>query len=225
MTRPHGLALALLLVTPAAAAQTDPPSPPAARAVDEGIPAEGEIRIGDEVAEGTTVRRAISRFVVVAPVASVASVMTDFGRYTEILPRLTESRIVRRTRAGTEVYLQVSLSPSPGFLWSRMRLQVRRGAERVEIVGASLEGNLDRFDFVTRLETVPGDPTRTLVTCRMLTIPQLPFPSSVFTRENRDALGTFANHLRARVASLTPPAPASPPPAATASATGAARPS
>jgi hypothetical protein len=205
MHRALALSLSVLLLAPTASAQ-DAGAPPA-------LPEGPEIQLSDEPAEGTTVRRGVSRFVVRAPMATVVRELTDFGRYTEVIPRVTESRVVRRTRAGTEVYLQVSLGANLGVLWSRVRLQVQRAPARVVIDGVSLEGNVDRFELNTRIEPVPGDAERTLVECRMLSVPQLPFPSSVFTRENRDALSTMANRFRARV-EAPPAAPVAPVPAA-----------
>lgn len=219
MNRSLALALAALLAASPAAAQTEPAP------IDATLPNGPEILLADEAVEGTTVRRGVSRFTVRAPMSVVAREFTDFGNYTQIIPRVAESRVVRRTRAGTEVYMQVRLGQNLGVLWSRLRLSVRRTAAAVEVSGTSIEGNVDRFELATRIEPMPDDPERTLITCRMLSVPQLPFPSSVFTRENRAALSTLANRLRTRVEGATqPPAqpaqPAQPP--VTAAATAAA---
>lgn len=223
MNRHLPIALSLVLAASRASAQTDPAPAPT-------LPADGEVVVSDEPAEGTTVRRGVSRFIVRAPMAAVAREMTDFGNYTQILPRVSESRVVRRTRAGTEVYMQVRLGANLGVLWSRMRLVVRRAPTSVAIEGTSLEGNVDRFELSTRIEQVPDDPTRTLITCRMLSVPQLPFPSTVFTRENRDAMATLANRFRNRIEAPAPapeaPATPAPPPATppTVAASAPARP-
>lgn len=210
------ITLSLLLAASRAWAQEAPA---------ETLPALGEVRVSDEAVEGTTVRRGVSRFIVRAPMAAVAREFTDFGNYTQIMPRISESRVVRRTRAGTEVYMQVRLGANLGVLWSRLRLSVRRAPALVEITGTSLEGNVDRFELATRIEPVPDDPSRTLITCRMLTVPQLPFPSTVFTRENREALSTMANRFRTRIeapAPAAPEAPAAPAPPPAQPATAAA---
>lgn len=193
-----------------AEAQVDPTP-----AAPQGI----EIQLSDEAAEGTNVRRGVARYLVAAPMADVVRAFTDYPHYTELLPHVTTSRVVRRTRAGTEVYLQVDLGGNLGALWSRVRVSVQRAPQRVTVAGAGLEGNLDRFEFAARIEPSAGDPSHTLVECRMLSIPQLPFPSTVFSRENRQALATMANTLRNRMAALTPapvapvaqPAPTTPP--------------
>ncbi|MEZ4391783.1 MAG: SRPBCC family protein [Polyangiales bacterium] len=198
-------------------------APSTARAQVDPAPPQGiEIQLSDEAAEGTNVRRGVSRYLVAAPMADVVRAFTDYPHYTELLPHVTTSRVVRRTRAGTEVYLQVDLGGNLGALWSRVRVSVQRAPQRVTVTGAGLEGNLDRFEFAARIEPSPGDPAQTLVECRMLSIPQLPFPSTVFSRENRQALATMANTLRNRMAALSSaaaapaaqPAPTPPPAAA-----------
>ena len=199
------LATALALTT---AAGAQPPTPPTAT---PALPNGAEVELADEPAEGTTVRRGVSRFVVQAPMAEVVRAFMDYGHYTELLPQVTTSRVVRRTRAGTEVYLQVDLGGNLGALWSRVRVTVERTPGRVTFQGTSLEGNVERFEFSARIDPVEGDPARTLLECRMLSIPQLPFPSTVFTRENRRALTMMANRVRARMTPGAPETPVPPP--------------
>jgi hypothetical protein len=202
----RGATLATVLTLSAAAgAQTPTPTP------TPTLPTGAEIELGDEPAEGTTVRRGVSRFVVQAPMAEVVRAFMDYGHYTDLLPQVTTSRVVRRTRAGTEVYLQVDLGGNLGALWSRVRVTVERTPQRVTFQGTSLEGNVERFEFSARIDPVEGDPARTLLECRMLSIPQLPFPSTVFTRENRRALTMMANRVRARMSPGAPEAPVPPP--------------
>lgn len=186
------------------------PSPARAQVDPATLPPGAEIELRDEPAEGTTVRRGVSRFVVPAPMADVVRAFTDYPRYTELLPRVTTSRVVRRTRAGTEVYLQVNLGGNLGALWSRVRVSVQRAPQRVTVTGTNLDGNLDRFEFSAQIDAVAGDPARTLLECRMLSIPQLPFPSTVFTRENLHALSTMANLVRSRVSAPAPTVPEAP---------------
>lgn len=187
------------------------------------VPNGADVELSDEPAEGTTVRRGVSRFVVQAPMAEVVRAFMDFPHYTELLPQVTTSRVVRRTRTGTEVYLQVDLGGNLGALWSRVRVTVDRTPQRVTFQGTSLEGNVERFEFSARIDPVEGDPARTLLECRMLSIPQLPFPSTVFTRENRRALTMMANRVRTRMNPASPETPVPPPsvpgPAAPAAAT------
>jgi hypothetical protein len=191
-----------------AAAGAQPPTPPSAA---PSLPNGAEVELADEPVDGTTVRRGVSRFVVQAPMAEVVRAFMDYGHYTELLPQVTTSRVVRRTRAGTEVYLQVDLGGNLGALWSRVRVTVDRTPQRVTFQGTSLEGNVERFEFSARIDPIEGDPARTLLECRMLSIPQLPFPSTVFTRENRRALTMMANRVRARMVPGAPEAPVPPP--------------
>jgi hypothetical protein len=134
----RGATLATVL-TLSAAAGAQPPTP----APTPTHPTGAEIELGDEPAEGTTVRRGVSRFVVQAPMAEVVRAFMDYGHYTDLLPQVTTSRVVRRTRAGTEVYLQVDLGGNLGALWSRVRVTVERTPQRVTFQGTSLEGNVE----------------------------------------------------------------------------------
>jgi hypothetical protein len=58
---------------------------------------------------------------------------------------------------------------------------------------------MDRFETRSVIERIPGPEARTRVVFEVLALPRLPFPSSVFTREMRDAARTVANNLRTRV--------------------------
>lgn len=197
-------------VAPSPATAPTAPAAPAAPAVEE--PA-----VADEPVDGTLVRMGRSEVVIHAPMEAVVRAMTDYTRYSEFMPRVRESRVVRRNRAMTDVYMQVPLGGSLGVIWALLRLDTRRTADRFQIDGLAVDSNMDRFETHTLIERVPGAEPRTRVTFRVLALPRLPFPSSVFTREMRDAARTVASNLRARVEraqALTAVAPAAPPAAA-----------
>ncbi len=172
------------------------------------------ITVTEVPVEGTLVRRGRSETIINAPMDVVVRAMTDYTRYSEFMPHVRESRVVRRNRGATDVYVQVPLGGSLGVIWALLRVDARRQADRVDLVGQTVDSNMDRFETRSVIERLPGPETRTRLVFEVLALPRLPFPSSVFTREMRDAARTVANNLRARVerqlAINTLPTPASP---------------
>jgi hypothetical protein len=198
-----GAAFAQTPETPARVASpsttvTTPSSTPAAPPVAVALPQPREISVSDEPVEGTLVRMGRSEVVIRAPMELVIRQMTDFAHYHEFMPRVRESRVVRRNRGATDVYMQVPLGGSLGVIWALLRLDARRSSGRFTLDGQAVDSNMDRFETHTVIEPVPGDPGATRLTFRMLALPRLPFPSSVFTREMRDASRTVTENLRAR---------------------------
>ncbi len=178
--------------TPPAAAPADAPS--------QQQPQEEPVIVSDAPVEGTLVRMGRSETVIHAPMEAVVRAITDYPRYAEFMPHVRESRVVRRNRSATDVYMQVPLGGSLGVIWALLRIDARRQADRFELVGQAVDSNMDRFETRSTLERLPGPEARTRVVFQVLALPRLPFPSSVFTREMRDAARTVANNLRVRVA-------------------------
>jgi hypothetical protein len=158
------------------------------------------VAVSDVSAEGTLVRMGRSETVIDAPMEMVVRAMTDFTSYSEFMPHVRESRIVRRNRGATDVYVQVPLGGSLGVIWALLRIDTQRQPNRVELRGHSVDSNMDRFDTHAVIERIEGSTPRTRLVFEVLALPRLPFPSSVFTREMRDAARTVSNNLRARVA-------------------------
>ena len=196
---------------PATAPTTAPAPAPA--------PAPELVTVTDVPVDGTLVRMGRSETVIRAPMDMVVRALTDFPRYNEFIPHVRESRVVRRNRSATDVYLQVPLGGSLGVIWALLRIDARRQPDRFTLNGQAVDSNMDRFETRSLIERLPGDVPRTRVVFEVLALPRLPFPSSVFTREMRDAARTVATNLRARVerqvalSAVAPPvaAPAVPP--------------
>lgn len=198
--------------TPPDAALVDAPTPSAASprssifadtdagavAADAGPPE--AVTASLEEVPGLSVRRGRSDTVIDAPFEVVSRAVTDFPNYNTFMPHVRDVRVVRRNRADTDIYLQVPLRGELGTVWALVRVNVRRTAGRLELVGHAIDGNMDRFESTTLLERVPGPTPRTRMSFTILAMPRLPFPSSVFSRENLGAARTVANNLRARIA-------------------------
>lgn len=192
---------------PLAAAQPAPAAPttvapaPAAPAAEPAAapPAAPEIVVTSEEVAGVPVRRGTAETVIRAPMEAVVQAMTDYGRYAEFLPHVRESRVVRRNRALTDVYLQVPINASLGVVWALLRVNARRGPNQVELVGESVDGNMDRFETRCVLERVEGDTPATRMRFSLLALPRLPLPSSVFSREMANSARRVADTVRTRV--------------------------
>ncbi|MEZ4409972.1 MAG: hypothetical protein R3A52_26370 [Polyangiales bacterium] len=174
----------------------------------QAAPAEPVTAVMEEV-PGVAVRRGRAETVIAAPFERVAREMMNFAAYAEFMPHLRESRVVRRNRALTDVYMQVPLGRSLGVVWSLVQVRATRTRDRLELVGAAVEGNMDRFDTHVVVERMPDGATR--FEFSLLALPRLPFPNSVFSRENRDAARTVAYNVRARLAQATTVASAAAP--------------
>ncbi len=198
-------AVAPASAAPATAAASPTPAVTATNAPATNAPAtprapQAEVVTVTELpVEGTLVRRGRSETVINAPMDVVVRAMTDFSRYSEFMPHVRESRVVRRNRSATDVYVQVPLGGSLGVIWALLRVDARRQSDRFELVGQTVDSNMDRFETRSLIERLPGPETRTRLVFEVLALPRLPFPSSVFTREMRDAARTVAYNLRTRV--------------------------
>lgn len=201
--------LSVALGAGAASAQERPPEtpPPPATAAPStaqppAAPAAPPVTVSDVEVPGLNVRMGRSETVIHAPFEMVTRAMTDWPTYPEFMPHMREARVMRRNRNLTDLYVSVPLSSSLGVVWASLRLNVRRARDVVEIDGVALDGNVERFETRTVIERIPGPEPATRFTFHILAVPRLPFPSSVFTRENRHAASTVAHNVRARVETL-----------------------
>lgn len=161
-------------------------------------PAEEVVSSTEEV-PGIAARRGRAETIVNAPFEVVARALLDYARYNTFMPHVTEARVVRRNRAETDVYMQVPLRGQLGVMWSLVRVNAQRAPNRLELAGHAIDGNMERFESNTLIERLPGPTPRTRLVFTLLALPRLPFPASVFTRENVNASRTVAGNLRAQI--------------------------
>lgn len=205
-------------VAPASAAPATTAATPTNTATATNAPSAPQadvVTVTEVPVDGTLVRRGRSETIINAPMDVVARAMTDYSRYSEFMPHVRESRVVHRNRSATDVYVQVPLGGSLGVIWALLRVDARRQSDRLELVGQTVDSNMDRFETRSLIERLPGPEARTRLVFEVLALPRLPFPSSVFTREMRDAARTVAYNLRTRVErqlaiNTLPASPASP---------------
>lgn len=148
--------------------------------------------------EGSSISWGEARGVVEQPFERVLSVVQDYGNYNQFLPFRTSKVLARRGNKAM-VYLEVGVMKDTVTLWGQLRIGQIKSLGASKVIEASLiEGNVD--DFKARWELTPVDGgKRTRVDFRILVDPDLPLPSSVFTRENVKAARRAVRALRHRL--------------------------
>jgi len=135
------------------------------------------------VIPGFSIRAGGGMTVANAPLAVVKQIVTDYGHYSDFMPRFEKSRIVGKSGSNTDVYLQVAILHGAANVWAVTRFgpAVPDGAgERIEgrLQG---QGNVDDLRAVWRL--LPIDPDHTVVKLELFIVPSLPVPASLVTPE------------------------------------------
>jgi hypothetical protein len=95
--------------------------------------------------------------------------------------------------------MEVSVAKGAITLWGQLNIAERPEASNEHVVEASLlDGNIDAFNAQWKLTPVDGG-ARTLVVFRIYVDPDIPLPSSIFSRENERAAGQTLRALRVRL--------------------------
>lgn len=138
-----------------------------------------------------------------APFSEVRKVVVDFARYADFMPRFERSRIVRKSKEGVDVYLQVPILRGAATVWAVTRfeppIQVGRG-QRIE-GRMTDQGNVRDLRAVWHIQ--PIDENRTLLKLELLIVPKLPLPASVITPELEYAAEQAVTASRDRAESRT----------------------
>lgn len=118
-----------------------------------------------------------------APLADVKKVVTDFAHYSEFMPRFERSRVVRKSKEGVDVYLQVPILRGAATVWAVTRFQPPIPEGRGERIEGKMtdQGNVRDLRAVWHLQ--PVDENRTILKLELLIVPKLPLPASVVTPE------------------------------------------
>ncbi len=158
----------------------------------------GEIDIVSLPHPHTGVQLARASVIVDAPPAVAMRIVTDYARYQEFLPSFRASRVLSRRGNNAIVYLEARAVHNTATIWAQLRIFERRPEGATQIIeGRMMQGNVARMD--ARWEVTPiDDGTRTLVTFQFLIDPDLPFPDSVVTEENRRVTRRAVDALRRR---------------------------
>lgn len=154
---------------------------PSAAGTPAAQPATSDVEERTVRVEGTDVQAGIVVGEIEAPFATVSATLLDFGSYRQFLPRITESRVVRRRRGENDVYLRAELLEGLGTVWSLQRFTVTRATGSLLIVGTSVDGTMRRFDVRIEASEIAGT-GRTRLAVQLLGLPPFPLPTSYLTR-------------------------------------------
>lgn len=136
------------------------------------------------------------------PIEDVFPIVVDYANYVQFMPNFTKSRVLAQRGNRARIYIEVSVAKGAITLWGQLNIAERPESEQVRIVEANLlEGNVDAFSAVWHLTPIDGG-IRTRVSFRIRVDPDIPLPSSIFSRENERAAGRTVRALQARVAEV-----------------------
>lgn len=136
---------------------------------------------------GTEIKAGGAMASVNAPLATVREVVTDYGRYTALSPRIEKSKVVAKKDGRTDVMLQVAILKGAATPWALTRFTPpqREGAAGERIESRMVEGSVNDLRLVWHLR--PVDDTHTLVKLELLIVPKLPLPGKLVTPDAAQA--------------------------------------
>jgi len=161
---------------------------------------EPEVRTAQIAEEGSNISWGHAIGVIDEPIGQVFPVVVDYANYAHFMPNFTKSKVLSQRGNRAMVYMEVSVAAGTFRLWGQFKLSEApaEGATRV-VEARLLEGNMDAFSATWRLTPV-NDGARTEVDFKLYVDPNMPLPSSVFSRENEKAAGKTIRALRNRIA-------------------------
>ena len=182
-------------VIAAALVAWSPSSPTAAEAQSEGV----EVFTAQIPEAGSDIAWGQAVLIVDEPIEEVLSVVRDYGSYVQFVPHFTKSRILAQRGGRAMIYVEVSVAKGAFTLWGQLNLADHPAQDHSHVVEALLvEGNIDAFSARWVLTPVDGG-TRTRVDFKIYVDPDIPLPSSIFSRENEKAAARMVRALRMRV--------------------------
>jgi ribosome-associated toxin RatA of RatAB toxin-antitoxin module len=161
---------------------------------------EPEVRTTQIAEAGSNISWGHAVGVIDQPIEQVLPVVVDYANYAHFMPNFTKSKVLAQRGNRAMVYMEVSVASGTFTLWGQLKLSEAPSEGTTRVVEASLlEGNMDAFSATWRLTPVDGG-AGTEVDFKIFVDPDMPLPSSVFSRENERAAGKTVRALRTRVA-------------------------
>ena len=149
--------------------------------------------------EGSSIAWGQAVLVVDKPIEEVLPIVRDYANYKQFMPNFTKSKVLAQRGNRAMVYMEVSVAKGALTLWGQLNLAERPQDGESRVVEAHLmEGNIDAFSASWTLTPVDGG-ARTEVDFKIYVDPDIPLPSSIFSRENERAAGRTVRALRTRV--------------------------
>lgn len=133
------------------------------------------------------------------PIEEVLPIVLDYANYVQFMPNFTKSKVLAQRGTRARIYLEVEVAKGAVTLWGQLNVAERPQSSDDRIVAASLlEGNVDAFSAEWQLTPI-DDGKRTRVSFKLYVDPDMPLPSSIFSRENEKAAGRALRALHARL--------------------------
>jgi ribosome-associated toxin RatA of RatAB toxin-antitoxin module len=162
-----------------------------------------EVRTAQIVEEGSSISWGHAVGVIDKPIEEVLPVVVDYANYAHFMPNFTKSKVLAQRGNRAMVYMEVSVASGTFTLWGQLKLSESPAEGTTRVIEARLlEGNMDAFSATWRLTPVDGG-ARTEVDFKIYVDPNMPLPSSVFSRENEKAAGKTVRALETRVIDTT----------------------
>jgi len=166
---------------------------------------EVDVRTAQIAKEGSNISWGHAVAVIDQPIDEVLPVVVDYGNYVHFMPNFTKSRVIAQRGNRAMVYMEVSVASGTFTLWGQLKLSESPAEGDTRVIEAYLlDGNMDAFSASWRLTPIDGG-ARTEVDFKIYVDPDMPLPSSVFSRENEKAAGNTLRALRTRVSETTQP--------------------
>ena len=148
---------------------------------------------------GTTERYGHSEVLIHAPFGSVKKLVLDYAHYKDLVPdKFHNSKIVGKTGAMTEVYMQVPIMHGMLTLWNVMRFSELKATnpDYCMVEGWLVKGNVRAANVAWTVKRV--DDEWTILKFDLLMLPNLPAPQSAIDEELRDAAMDAVNGVHDR---------------------------
>jgi ribosome-associated toxin RatA of RatAB toxin-antitoxin module len=166
---------------------------------------EADVRTAQIAKEGSNISWGHAVAVIDQPIDEVLPVVVDYGNYVHFMPNFTKSKVIAQRGNRAMVYMEVSVASGTFTLWGQLKLSESPAEGDTRVIEAYLlDGNMDAFSASWRLTPVDGG-ARTEVDFKIYVDPDMPLPSSVFSRENEKAAGNTLRALRTRVSETSQP--------------------
>jgi ribosome-associated toxin RatA of RatAB toxin-antitoxin module len=133
--------------------------------------------------DGQTIKAGGARILINAPLPVVRTILQDYARYQDFMPRFKRSRVVGSSDKHSDVYLQVPILHGAANVWSvvQFRQPIKKPDGSEIIRGRMMQGNVK--DFRAAWFLTPIDANTTMLQSEILIVPNLPVPGSVVTGE------------------------------------------
>lgn len=182
------LALSLVLVASAAGADSYAPKPTDPQAVElHKLGKEKSTAISTSL--GKKFKTGHAEIFVNAPVSAVRASVQDYANYQAVIPRFQKAKVLKKSGATTDVYLQIKIMHGAATVWTVQHFESPATKGAVEwIDGTSVQGNVDALR--TRWTYRAVDATHTVLTSEIYVEPRLPgipLPSDTIGHEAEKA--------------------------------------